>query len=202
MMGSNALVRQAARRRRRRITIAAAATAAAAVVLVIVLLAVTGGLTGGEDARSGSVDSTEASIGRQFPDFTLTSANGEQVTKASLTGKKSIIWFVDQWTCGSCAPGAVQVGKLDDETGGKVFNVLLVFVTGSQQPSDLISWRDQYARSDWFVASDAGNQLANAVQIPCLDSKFLLNEDGTILNIDTQVTDTRYVSMLRSEVEH
>ncbi|WP_432838859.1 TlpA disulfide reductase family protein [Dactylosporangium sp. CA-092794] len=201
-MGSNARARMAARRRRRRTLVAAAVTTSLAVTLVIVLLVVSGQLGDRDEPANRSVDSTPESVGMAFPDFALTSPDGQQISKASLAGKKSIIWFVDEWTCASCAPGAVQVSKLDDETGGDAFNVLAVFVTGSQKPSDLDGWRNRYARPDWLVATDTGNRLASSVKLPCLDSKFLLDESGIILDVHTQVTDSGYVSMLRSEVRH
>jgi cytochrome oxidase Cu insertion factor (SCO1/SenC/PrrC family) len=185
-MGATARARQAARRRPRRIQVAVAGSVLVAALLAMVVIAISAGSAGGGGdgtaGRAGAVEATRASVGKPFPDFTLTAADGRPVTKASLGGRKSIIWFTDT-TCVPCQLGAVQVARLDDQLGGDAFGIVAVFVNRNEPPEALTAWRAHYARPDWRVALDQQG-LANTLRLRYLDTKFLRDEHGTILDVD------------------
>jgi cytochrome oxidase Cu insertion factor (SCO1/SenC/PrrC family) len=205
-MGINARTARAARKRRQRrqrIQVASGITAVAVAAVVLIVIALTGGFSSaGTPATNAAVDSTPASVGKMFPTFTLTAAAGGSITNHVLTGQKSLIWFTDTSSCSSCAPGATQVGQLDKELGGNAFRVLLVFVNVDGSPSALTSWQDTYGQPGWIAAVDNQDQLASQVQIPCLDTKFLLDEHGKILNVNSDPVDSSYLSMLQQKVGH
>jgi peroxiredoxin len=197
-MGTNARVRQVQRKRKQRIRIGLAATGAviAAVVIGITLMST----SDSGSAQTGKISSTSSSVGKSFPEFTLTDVKGKTVSKSSFNGKKTVVWFTDS-TCVPCQLGAVKVRQLDDQLGGDAFNVLAVFANSREPASALTSWQGSYARPDWVVASDANSALSNDVQLRYLDTRFILDENGTIVDVTSSQVDDGYVKRLRKTVE-
>jgi cytochrome oxidase Cu insertion factor (SCO1/SenC/PrrC family) len=203
------------RRRRGQITVAAIVTAAVLVagsVVASILIdrrsaneananqaGTTNSPTANSEVASGEVDSTPNSVGKPFPDFELTAPDGKQVNRASLAGKTSIIWFTIKG-CIPCEQGAPKVAAVDDESGGKALNVLVVFIDPKESMSTLTQWRDQFGRPDWKVGLDSQNALTNAVKVQYLDTKFLLDERGKILNVDVQPVTDNYVQIVRDAI--
>lgn len=145
-----------------------------------------------------SVDQPAVEVGEPLPAFEVTDAEGRLVTTESLQGRPSIVWFTTTY-CVPCQVGAVRVAKLDDELGGEAFDVLVLFVDPQEQPPDLLSWRAEFAREDWRVALDTA--LAQEVEMRFLDTKILLDATGVIQNIDVNIADERYLSLIRREVQ-
>lgn len=137
-------------------------------------------------------------VGQIFPDFTVTDIDGQVVTRESLQGKPVLIWFTTAY-CVPCQVGATQVAKLDDELGGKAFQVLVIFVDPQDPPSALRAWRDQFGRNDWLMAFDTN--LARTVQLRALDTKYLLDDKGVLQNVDVKIADDGYLRVIRSVVE-
>jgi len=157
--------------------------------------------TAGSDNSSNELggEVTAVEEGNPFPHFSLTEADGRTLTNDSLKGKPSIVWFTTSY-CIPCQQGAALVSRLDDELGGEAFDVLVVFVDPNEPMSALTSWRGEFANEDWIVALDDGNDLSEKVGLRFLDSKFLLGENGTIVNIDVAQADNRYLELVREEV--
>lgn len=149
---------------------------------------------------------SSSSFGEEiFPDFTVTEVDGQVITRDSLKGKPAIIWFTTSW-CVPCQIGAKQkVAPLDNELGGNSFNVLVIFVDPRETKSDLTNWREQFANPDWMVAFDnfasKTDSLSAKVGLKFLDSKFLLDKNGVIKNIDFQIADEDYLNVIRQVVE-
>lgn len=141
------------------------------------------------------------SVGASFPYFNLGEVDGRTITNETLKGKPAIIWFTTSW-CVPCLIGAREVSRLDKELGGKAFEVLVVFVDPKEKDADLISWRKQFANDDWMVAFD--NELTNLAQrinLKFLDSKFLLDKNGVIQNIDFKIAEEDYLNIIRQVVK-
>ena len=202
-MGRNQRARQAAAQRTRRIRIAAAS--AITVVAVVAAVVVVFQLVGKDDAqaaRSGGVDSTAGSVGKSFPSFSLSTLDGERVTKESLAGKNSLMWFTDA-ACAPCQIGAVKVRQLNDELADRAVRVVAVFVNPNEPKSALASWRENYAGEDWGIALDSAARLSSSVDLRALDTKFLLDEKGKVLDVDVDVdaaqVDDTYLDLLRRQ---
>ena len=136
-----------------------------------------------------------------FPDFSVTEVGGKTITKDSLKGKPAIVWFTTSW-CVPCQIGAREVSKLDNELGGNAFNVLVIFVDLREKDSDLIDWRQKFANEDWMVAFDNDlTNLAKKADIRFLDSKFILDRNGIIKNIDFKQADGNYLNTIRQIVK-
>lgn len=140
-------------------------------------------------------------VGDTFPDFNVTEVDGKTISNDSLKGKPTIIWFTTSW-CVPCQIGALDVSKLDDELSGNTFDVLVVFVDLKETPGDLQLWRKRFAREDWMVAFDNElTKLAARVNLRFLDSKFLLDKNGVIKNIDFKQADENYLNTIRQTVK-
>src|SRR5712691_6402668 len=120
--------RRAAARKRRNRWIVTGGVFAAVFAGVLIILAVAGGSI--EPRRNSPVSApssfqqTSIRVGAPFPDFRVTdAATGRVVTNASLEGKPTILWFTTSY-CVPCQIGARLVTRLEDQIGGKPFNVV------------------------------------------------------------------------------
>lgn len=199
-MGRNERLRQAAARQRRQRMRIAAASAVTAVVILLAIVVVFQ-FKGHDDAQAmgtGGVDSTSASVGNPFPDFSLTSMDGAVITKASLAGKKALVWFTDS-ACAPCQVGAAKVRQLNAELKDQAINVFAVFVNPNEPESALAEWRRKYAGDDWEVALDRDAKLTTSVSLQYLDTKFLLDERGKILDVNASPVDGAYLDLVREQ---
>lgn len=209
--------RERARQARRRLVRKRGRTHALGTALVVALFAALAaplifsrGSSRSEDAPAGrlqpvgaavSIDPGAIKIGKPFPGFSVADAGGRVLTtKGSLSGKPTIIWFTTSY-CVPCQVGAAPVARLDDQLGGKAFNVLMVFVDPSEQPSALESWREQFGNPDWIVTLDRGNTFARAVELRALDTKMLLDPSGVLEDVNLYPVDTAYLTLLEQAIQ-
>jgi cytochrome oxidase Cu insertion factor (SCO1/SenC/PrrC family) len=188
------------RQRRRRLALLGLIGGAAALAVVIAMVVrrpVPSADVAGSPEPSARIGTTAVDVGAPFPAFSLTDADGQKVTNAALVGKPSIVWFTTSY-CVPCQVGARVVAGLDDELGGDAFNVLVLFVDPAEPPSALLDWRSRFGRDDWIVALDTA--VATQVGLRFLDTKFLLDGNGIIQDIDLQIADQRYVELVRELV--
>lgn len=144
---------------------------------------------------------TGLNVGDTFPDFSVTDVDGKTITNNSLRGKPTIVWFTASW-CVPCQIGAKKVSQLKNDLGGNAFNVLVVFVDPREQNSDLVNWKKQFASSDWIVGFDnKTTPLAQKVNLKFLDSKFILDKNGVIKNIDFKQADENYLNTIKQVVK-
>lgn len=151
-----------------------------------------------------SLEQPPIKLGGAFLDFEVMEVAGRKITKESLQGKPAIVWFTTSW-CVPCQIGAKRVVPLDDELGGNAFNVLVIFVDPRESESDLINWRNRFGNEDWMVALDnfvdESRSLSAKVGLRYLDSKFLLDSNGIIKNIDFAIADEKYLTIIREVVK-
>lgn len=141
------------------------------------------------------------SAGNIFPDFSVVDIEGASLSSKSLKGNPTIVWFTTTW-CVPCQIGAKDVARLDNELEGRAFDVLVIFVDPRESNTDLINWRKKFANPDWMVAFDNElTNLAKRINLKFLDSKFILDKNGVIQNIDFKIVDDDYLNTIREIVK-
>jgi len=146
------------------------------------------------DQQIKKTDAGEVAIGKAFPAFSVIDVDGASITNETLKGKPTVLWFTTTW-CTPCQIGAQKVAEFNKELGNSL-NVLVFFVDPRESENDLRKWRDSYASPDWKLAFNNG--LAEKIGIKFLDSKYLLDKDGVILDFNTQIVNDQYLNLLRS----
>ena len=144
--------------------------------------------------ENAGVDTVSATLGKEFPAFSVVDVEGTSLTNQTLKEKPTIIWFTTTW-CTPCQIGAQKVAEFNKGLDSSL-NVLVFFVDARESESELRKWRDSYAGPDWKLAFNNG--LAEKIGIKFLDSKYLLDKDGVILDFNTQIVDDQYLNLLRS----
>jgi len=167
-------------------------------IIVIALLAWRGNQQGSpntpQQKEKANNEVVSATVGKEFPTFSVIDVDGKSITNQTLKDKPTIIWFTTTW-CTPCQIGAKKVAELNKELGNSL-NVLVFFVDPRESENDLRKWRDSYASPDWKLAFNNG--LAEKIGIKFLDSKYFLDKDGMILDFNTQIVDDYYLNLLRS----
>jgi hypothetical protein len=177
--------------------IAAATTMVVVAVFAVIVLALRDDTSG--STATGTGGTASGAVGTAFPDFTLTGADGTPITRATLAGKKTLIWFTDS----SCPDpdGLTRTAALDDELGGQAFTVLAVLVNLRAPSPTQREWRDAFGRPDWLIAPDERGALSTKVGGRALETKFLLDEHGTVLNVTTDLVTDDYLTALREQIQ-
>lgn len=118
-------------------------------------------------------------VGNLAPNFALKDSDGRTVSRESLEGKPTIIFFTATW-CVPCQVGAKELLRYDLQTGGNAFNVVIVFVDPRETNDQIKQWKTDFGGSNWFTALDTTG-MANDYQVKYLDTKYVLDGSGTIV---------------------
>jgi thiol-disulfide isomerase/thioredoxin len=140
-------------------------------------------------------------IGAPFPAFELVDVDGNTINNETVSGKPTILWFTTSW-CVPCQIGARRVAAVDDELAGDAFDVVVVFVDPRESDDDLRLWKRRFANPDWVVAFDnAAAPLAQMAMVQYLDTKFLIDASGLLVDTDVQIAKGAYLRKIRSVVQ-
>lgn len=120
-------------------------------------------------------------VGTTAPDFSLADPRKGSITKQNFEGKPLFIFFTTTW-CTPCQIGAQNLARYDDETGGKAFNVLIIFVDDRETDNQFVEWKNKFGRDDWYVAK--GIEMAQTYKVRYLDTKYVFDNNGVIRWID------------------
>lgn len=176
-------------------------------LIIIGIVVLVGALLFFGKSNTKSIDSTiqnkeevQFSVGDKFPDFRLSEVSNIAIIPDIFLGDPTIIWFTTSW-CTPCQIGARDTSKFDTELGDDAFDVLVVFIDPRESNKDLINWRNLYANPDWLVAfDDQGDSLAQKLGVKFLDTKYLLDENGVIVDIDERQVNSAYLDLIRGVV--
>ena len=176
-----------------------------AIVLVIGSLIYFGRVNKSNQVASENTTTSSAEetfkVGDRFPNFRLTEVGNIAIIPDIFLGDPTIIWFTTSW-CIPCQIGARDASKLDTELGNDAFDVLVVFIDLNENSEDLIEWRNKFANEDWLVAfDDPQDSLAQKLGVKFLDTKYLLDKNGVIVNIDERQVNSAYLDLIRDTVE-
>jgi len=145
--------------------------------------------------------SDNLTIGRAFPGFQLTDLNGAAVSPDTLAGKPYILWFTAGW-CVPCQIGAERVAALDNRIGGDKFNVVVVFIDQKEPVGSLRRWQQKHASGDWSIAFDNTQRpLQQLVSLQYLDSKYLVDGDGILRDVDFRVVNDEYLQRINNVLQ-
>lgn len=186
-------------RPRRLRTLAATTAAVVAVVAVAVFAANRAAPPAGAPRTSAAAAAQSAGgparVGSPFPDFRLTSADGAEVTAATLRGTNSIVWFTTSY-CVPCQEGALRYQKAARQLGTKAPTMLMVFLDPREPNAALLDWRKRFGQPTWVPALDADG-LGQRAGVQVLDTKIFLDPAGVVRDINTAPVDDAYLTTVK-----
>jgi len=118
-------------------------------------------------------------VGNLAPHFQLKDTDGRIVSRETLQGRPTMIFFTTTW-CTPCQTGAKELLRYDRETGDNAFNVVIVFVDKSETNEQIKQWKKSFGGTDWFTALDTEGMASN-YQVRFLDTKYVLDKNGIIV---------------------
>jgi len=136
-------------------------------------------------------------VGNIAPDFSLVDPQKGSITKQDFEGKPLFIFFTTTW-CTPCQIGAQNLARYDDETGGKAFDVLIVFVDERETDSQFIEWKNTFGRDDWYIA--LGIEMAENYRVQYLDTKYVFNKNGIIKWVDVRPLEYSWIARIMQPV--
>jgi thiol-disulfide isomerase/thioredoxin len=159
------------------------AVAAAAIIAAVVAVSFSSQTSSGPNltTASGNENAQGLEVGNSAPGFSLTDPEKGSITKQTFANKPVLIFFTTTW-CTPCQIGAQNLARLDDETGGNAFNVLIVFVDPRETDERYLKWKQNYGRDDWYVAES--EQMPQEYKVRYLDTKYVFDSNGIIKWVD------------------
>lgn len=115
--------------------------------------------------------------GKRAPEFAVTTLQGQEITRAGLSGKVVLLNFWGTW-CGPCRREMPEFQKAYAEWGSRGFEIVAISFNDTE--AAMREFRDEYGLS-FPLALDASGEINDAYAIQTRPSSFLLDQDGIIL---------------------
>jgi thiol-disulfide isomerase/thioredoxin len=113
-------------------------------------------------------------VGDSFP--SLSSDNFQGSIPPNTAGKVVIVDFWASW-CAPCKASFAAYGRIKSEFGPKGFEI--VAISEDQDEASYLSFAKKINSSFW-VARDAGQNLARAANIPTMPTSYVLDRTGRV----------------------
>lgn len=147
--------------------------------------------------NSSTIENIGLEINQLAPNFNLLDPVKGKISIETFLGKPLFIFFTSTW-CTPCQIGAENLAKFDNEIGGDLFNVLIVFVDESETNSQFIDWKKKFGNDDWYVAK--GIDMAKIYDVKFLDTKYIFDKEGIIKWIDLKPLEYNILDSLFREL--
>lgn len=130
-----------------------------------------------KDFKESVFSMTNIAIGRQAPDFELTSLEGEKVKLSDLQGKYVLVDFWASW-CGPCRRENPNVLKMYQKYAGKNFEILGVSTDQSES-----QWKRAIREDDlpWVHVLDTEFDASTKYNVSSIPFTLLLDKEGMII---------------------
>ena len=124
-------------------------------------------------------------IGKQAPDFSLTTLDGQPFKLVEKKGKTVILFGMAGW-CGTCIPEGRALTQIRKEYADKGVEVIGIAFTKGDNEDFLKEFRE-LGTIDIPLALDSDN-LASKYQLIKLETTYIINKQGIITYKDEQFT--------------
>lgn len=132
---------------------------------------------------------TAIAVGKKVPSFALASLgdNGRPISNALFEGKTTLLDFWAVW-CGPCIGEMDNMHKAYEKFKGKNFQI--ISFSFDAKPEDVVQFRTKKWKMPWlhaFVEKGFESELAKKFEVIGIPKPILVNEEGTILAVDSDL---------------
>lgn len=124
-------------------------------------------------------------LGKQAPDFQLTSLDGQEFKLSDKKGKTVILFGMAGW-CGTCIPEGKALTQVRKVYAGRGIEVIgVAFTKGDNE--DFLKEFKNLGTIDIPLALDTDN-IASKYQLVKLETTYIINKDGVVVYKDERFT--------------
>ena len=134
----------------------------------------TGGASGGDDG--GKLDFLSGFSGRQAPEFTLETIDGEQVTLSALNGQVRLIDFWATW-CAPCREEVPMFKELYATYASRGFTIVAIAAEGADAVREFVESNG----IEYPNLVDPDELVSDLYEVPALPSAYLVDREGRIV---------------------
>lgn len=156
-------------------------------LLAIVSILVISGCTNMQQQTSSNSNGAVLQLGKEAPEATFTTLEGEELKLSDYRGEKVMLWFFATW-CPSCIKAAEVLGN-NDKLNGMTVIALKTYGNAGYPGESIGQFAQKYAPNTlnhdnwvWGDASQQATSTYNSQNYP--DIYFLIDENGILQDVD------------------
>ena len=158
------------------------------IVLLLAIALVVGGCTSTQQQTTSTSNSVVLELGKEAPEATFTTLDGQEVKLSEYRGEKVMFWFFATW-CPSCIKAAEVLEVNNEQLNGMNVIGLKTYGNAGYKGESVGQFAQKnapqtlnYQNWIWGDASQRATQIYNSQNYP--DIYFLIDENGILRGVD------------------